>query len=247
MRILSLFSGTGSVDKVAKEMGHEVVSLDISDRYNPTYVSDILDFNFSLWPPGYWDCIFASPPCDSYSIAPSHMFDKEQRAKRANEANAVTRRTLEVIQYLQPKYYVVENPATSLIWKQGIFDELPGVMFKKVSYCMYSDWGYRKNTTLATNIDFVLKICRGDCGYVHQIKDAQGKIRFLHQSVAKQGVSQHTKGLGVQQTTHKRWELWRVPGKLIGDILEATEEQNNMQEDQNLNGVTPLMQSVDVS
>ena len=50
------------MDKVAKEMGHEVVSLDISNRYNPTYVSDILDFNFSLWPPGYFQMVWASPP-----------------------------------------------------------------------------------------------------------------------------------------------------------------------------------------
>ena len=246
MRCLELFAGTGSVGKVAREMGHEVVSLDISDTYKPDFVANILDFDFSLWHRGYFDVLWASPPCDSYSCISNHMFDKEQREKRCNEANAVTRRTLEVIQYLEPKFYVVENPATSLIWKQGIFDELPGVMFKKVSYCMYSEWGYRKNTRLATNIDFVPKLCTGQCGYVHQIKDARGKIRFLHESVAKQGVSQHTKGLGVQQTTHKRWELWQVPGKLIRDILEATQEQNNVQEDQNLNGVTPLMQSVNV-
>ena len=154
MRILELFSGTGSVGKVAREMGHEVVSLDISDKYNPDFVANILDFDFSLWHRGYFDLLWASPPCDSYSIAPSHMFDKEERDERATSANAVTRRTLEVIQYLQPKFYVVENPATSLIWKQGIFDELPGVMFKKVSYCMYSDWGYRRNTAFATNIPF---------------------------------------------------------------------------------------------
>ena len=224
MKILSLLSGTGSVDRVAKEMGHEVVSLDISDTYEPDFVANILDFDVSLWHRGYFDMIWASPPCDSYSIVPSHMFNEEERDKRCKKANEVTRRTLEVIQYLEPKYYVVENPATSLIWKQGIFDELPGVLLKKVSYCKYSDWGYRKNTLLATNIDFVPKICKGDCGYVRQIKDAQGKIRFLHESVAKQGVSQHTKGLGVQQSTHKRWELWRVPAQLIKDILTTAEQ-----------------------
>ena len=48
MRILELFSGTQSVGKVAREMGHEVVSLDISETYKPDYVANILDFDFSL-------------------------------------------------------------------------------------------------------------------------------------------------------------------------------------------------------
>jgi len=221
MRILSLFSGTGSVDTVARQMGHEVISLDISPAYSPDYVADICTFDFSIWPPGYFTMVWASPCCQKYSCIPNHMFDEEQRAERVKEANVVTRKTLEAIQYLKPRFYCVENPASSMIWKQGIFDELEGVVFKKVSYCMYSDWGYRKNTILATNIPFEPKLCRGDCGYVRQIKDGEGRIRFLHQNVAKQGVSQHCRGLGVQETTHRRWELWRVPSQLVKDILNA--------------------------
>ena len=151
-------------------MGHEVMSLDISSKFNPTYVCDVLDFNFTRWPPGYFQMVWASPPCQLLSIAPSHMFNKEQREERAKEADKVTRKTLEVILYLKPRWYCVENPATSFIWKQGIFDQLEGVMFEKLSYCMYSSWGHRKNTILACNIrHFQPKMCRGDCGYVRQI------------------------------------------------------------------------------
>ena len=53
------------------------------------------------------------------------------------------------------------------------------------------------------------------------------------------------KGLGVQSNRHTRDTLYRVPERLVRDILEATQEQNNMQEDQNLNGVTPVAQSAD--
>ena len=46
MRILELFSGTGSVGKVAREMGHQVVSLDISNKYKPDICADIMDIDY---------------------------------------------------------------------------------------------------------------------------------------------------------------------------------------------------------
>jgi hypothetical protein len=218
MRILELFSGTGSVGKVAREMGHQVVSLDISNKYKPDICADILDIDYkALWPKGSVDLVWASPPCQLYSIAPAHIFSEEAREARAQEGNAVTRRTREIIDWLEPKYYVVENPNSSLIWKQGIFDDLKTV---KVSYCKYG-YLYRKHTRLATNVDFGPKVCKWDCGAVRQIRDAQGKLHFHHQQVAKQGISAHCRGMGVQDTTHKRDELWTIPSQLVRDILEA--------------------------
>ena len=46
----------------------------------------------------------------------------------------MARKTKEIIEYLQPKYYAIENPLASKLWKMGIFDEYPK---KKLSYCMY--------------------------------------------------------------------------------------------------------------
>jgi hypothetical protein len=217
MRLLELFSGTGSVGKVARELGWELTSMDLSPKYKPDYVADIMDFDFSIWPKGYFDMIWASPCCGLYSIAPAHLFTADERIARAEGGNAVSRRTMEVIYLLEPKWYAIENPYSSKIWTQGIFDHLPK---KKVSYCMYSDWGYRKNTTIATNIEFEPKVCKGDCGYVRDIVGADGKSHRYHLAVAKQGVSAHCRGLGVQCTTHKQDELYRIPPKLIYDILE---------------------------
>ena len=67
MILLELFSGTQSVGKVFKEKGWEVISLDIMKKFNPTINTDIL-----IWE-GYKelpeiDMIWASPPCNSFSI-----------------------------------------------------------------------------------------------------------------------------------------------------------------------------------
>ena len=59
MKILELFGGTGSVGKVAKDFGFEVVSLDSKGALINT---DILDWNYTDYPVGYFDFIHEPPP-----------------------------------------------------------------------------------------------------------------------------------------------------------------------------------------
>jgi len=218
MRCLELFAGTKSVGKVASELGWEVVSVDISNKYKPDICEDVLKWDYTVFPKGHFDFIWASPPCQLYSIAPSQLFTSEQREERAERGNEVSRRTREIIDYFQPKWVAIENPHSSALWKQGIFD-YPKV---KVSYCKYG-FPYRKNTYICTNIPFQGQVCRGDCGFVRQVQDAQGKMHFHHLEVAKQGVSAHCRGLNVQCTTHRRDDLYRIPEPLIRDIFAALE------------------------
>ena len=67
MRLLELFSGTGSVGKPWREKGHEVISVDLDGRYNPEVVCDILKWSYCTCPVP--DVIWASVPCEQYSIA----------------------------------------------------------------------------------------------------------------------------------------------------------------------------------
>ena len=46
MRLLELFSGTGSVGMPWREAGHEVTSVDIDGRYNPEIVCDIFQWSY---------------------------------------------------------------------------------------------------------------------------------------------------------------------------------------------------------
>ena len=69
MRLLELFSGTGSIGRAFEALGWEVISLDINP--GATITSNILDWDYKNSDPGTFDFIWASPPCTEYSIARS--------------------------------------------------------------------------------------------------------------------------------------------------------------------------------
>ena len=70
-RLLELFSGTGSVGKIFKARGWEVVSIDSDPKVNPTIIADIGTFDYRMLG-GSFDAIWCSPPCTQYSIATSN-------------------------------------------------------------------------------------------------------------------------------------------------------------------------------
>ena len=59
MKLLELFSGTGSVGSVAKNMGWTVVSLDLKGA---DINCDILQWKYKKYPVKYFDFVWASPP-----------------------------------------------------------------------------------------------------------------------------------------------------------------------------------------
>ena len=64
MRVLELFSGTESVGKVARALGYDVISLDLIDA---TICCDIMEWDYKTFSVGYFDIIWASPPCNTFS------------------------------------------------------------------------------------------------------------------------------------------------------------------------------------
>ena len=159
-RILDLFSGTHSVSKAVLERyaDAQVVSLDNDPRHGATFVQDIFDFNYRSYEPGHFDYVHASPPCQQFSIART-----TGPPRNLEQADAIVERTLEILRYLQPRYWTLENPQTGLLKTRPFMAD---IHFTDVDYCKYG-FPYRKRTRIWTNLrDFQGNLCRYDCGSI---------------------------------------------------------------------------------
>jgi len=142
---LVLFKGTGSVDRSLEKMGFHVDSLDMDPKSGATWTSDIMKWDdWRNIDPGTYDFVWGSPPCTQYSIA-------RTTAKTPRDfelADSIVARTLEIIFFLKPKAWLIENPQTGYLKTRVVVKDIP---FRDVTYCMYSDGikhRYRKPTRL---------------------------------------------------------------------------------------------------
>ena len=210
MRILELFSGSGSVGRIFEGAGWEVTSVDVLKScagYECTLCMSVLDIKLDQWPEGYWDVIWASPPCTEFSRA------KSTGIRDTEKASALVRHTLALIQALKPKWWFLENPASGGLKHE---EYMAGIPFADTSYCRWSDWGYRKNTRVWSNALKIWKplpVCARDCP--NMAFNAAG--RLVHRTSAQKGPSRGT----AQDRCFTSEELYRIPPKLVGSILEA--------------------------
>ena len=126
MKLLDLFSGTQSVTKQAVELGFEATCLDRD--LEADIETDIMDWDYKQYEPKHFDVIWASPPCTEYSIA------KTTGIRDIEGANNIVKGTLEIIEYFQPKSFMVENPQTGLLKNQDFMQHLN---YNDVDYCQY--------------------------------------------------------------------------------------------------------------
>jgi len=208
MKVLELFSGTGSVGKICKNYGYTVTSLDLK---NADINCNIMNWDYKTIPKDSFDIIWASPPCNSFSVMQNAIKSKDDILKNI-EINGlpILRKTEEIIEYFNPKYYFIENPQTGRM-KEYIADK----NFFDVDYCMYSDWGYKKRTRIWTNlIGFNNLTCNKQCGNIINING-----HLLHKSNC--GNTRTLKILGAKPTTLK--DRYRIPPRLIESILDVIE------------------------
>ena len=107
MKVLELFSGTGSVGKICKEFGYDVTSLDLKGA---DINCDIMNWDYTVYAKDHFDIIWASPPCNSFSCLQYALKSKEEIYKNIEQNGLpILRKTEEIINYFEPKYYFIEN------------------------------------------------------------------------------------------------------------------------------------------
>ena len=171
--VLELFSGTGSVGKICKEFGWNVVSLDLDPSFTADINIDILKWDYCAFKRRHFSVIWASPPCNTFStirrtwigrklkchgdtIITPEIIEKDIQ----EEGLPLLRKAQEIIEYFEPQIWFIENPQLGRM-KDYIHPTIP---YYDVDYCRYCDWGYRKRTRIWTNLlGFEPKLCNKKC------------------------------------------------------------------------------------
>jgi hypothetical protein len=132
LKLLELFCGTKSVSKIFKANGWDVVTVDFDKQFNPDICADILLLDFTE----FFDVVWASPPCTTFSVASVGKHWKEGNpSKEAVVGNKILGKTLEIINLVRPTYWFIENPR-GMMRTLPIMKSLPK---KTVTYCQYGD------------------------------------------------------------------------------------------------------------
>ena len=137
LKVLELFSGTGSVGKVLKKFDWDVISLDIDERAD--IVCDILEWDYKKYPKDTFDIIWSSPPCDEYSIMnhcrPTKICDLES-------ADKLVLKALEIVDYCMFDWYIRKR---TRIWTNR---ELSNRLCNKTCNAMIDEKKHRSFSTL---------------------------------------------------------------------------------------------------
>lgn len=153
MIIYDFFSGTGSATKAFEDKGYRVVKVDIDPAFDADEF-DIMELTseYLIGKYGQPDFIWASPPCERFSIASTWRYWERNpdgaipKDSSVLEAIELVKHTLKLIGELKPTAWLLENPR-AMLRKQ---DFIQRYRRKTITYCQYGDtrqkptdiWGY---------------------------------------------------------------------------------------------------------
>ena len=119
--ILSLFDLTGNWSRPYKENGYKVIQVDLQLGI------DILDWNYKEIPKDKVYGILAACPCTDFALSGARHFARKDKDGTTQKSIELVKKTIEIINYFQPKFWVVENPMSRM---HKLNPELGEVKFK---------------------------------------------------------------------------------------------------------------------
>jgi len=215
MKVLELYSGTGSVGKVCKERGFDVVSVDIDGRADINI--DILKWDYKkAFKVDEFDIIWASPPCHTFSNLRRSWINRKLKVFGDNVVTAemldadmianglpLLRKAEEIINYFKPKYFFIENPASS-----KMKNYLKHLDSYEVHYCQYSDWGYKKPTIIWSNKNLYFEPKKCDKKTCPNMTNGKHNVNMSE----KYSGGNNKKTLDIK---------YRIPPKLINELFDG--------------------------
>ena len=212
MNVLELFSGSRSIGKEAEKRGHKVFSSDFVDFPNTDYVCDIMKFDVNKIPFKV-DMLWASPPCESFSVASiGHHWEKghEFMPKTNNAVKGINilMRTMKIIDMMLNRnpnmIWYVENPRGKMR-KSPHWNDVFHVRHT-LTYCQYGDDRMKPTDIWTNNTKWTPKpMCKnGDSCHVS----------------APRGSSTGTQGRG------SYFDRSKIPSELCVEVVNITSKLN---------------------